>query len=173
MYERSSTVGSGKYIVCVSSRDIHNIACEMVKQTVSLSLNFEVCYSTTPHPFVAHLLTYLRSLLGLSTSWFSVFQATVFHQETQYQFSVFQLTILHQETRYPGSILAHEKIVLLRIIVHFTRLRYSTVEPTPASIVAIVQRLGVRTMLQPPMARMRAKTGWWSLKSSALSHEGE
>jgi hypothetical protein len=67
MYERSSTVGSRKYIVCISSRLLHNMAYEMIKQTVSLSLNFQVCYITTPHLFVAHLLTYLRSLRELST----------------------------------------------------------------------------------------------------------
>jgi hypothetical protein len=70
MYERSSTVGSRKYIVCISSRLLHNMAYEMIKQTVSLSLNFQVCYITTPHLFVAHLLTYLRSLRELSTYYF-------------------------------------------------------------------------------------------------------
>jgi hypothetical protein len=81
--------------------------------------------------------------------------------------------MFHQETRYPRSIFAHEKIVLPGIIVYLVWPRYSTVERIPTSIVAIVQRLWVRTMLPPPMAWMRAETGWWSLQSSALPHERE
>lgn len=139
----------------IRSRNTHTRAFQMVEQTIGLLL-FEPCYSTTSHSFVAHPLSNPRSLLGLPSHSSSVFEATVFRQET----------------RYPRSIFAHEKIMLLGIIVGPAWPGYSAAGRflTTTSTVAKVQRLGVRTMLQPPMARMRAATGRRPIFLSALVH---